>query len=633
MRISAFLMTLVPIGGFLCKKTHDKSIRRYVSINPLINENILQQQSISGLLQNVDNIDTIFLKNDMKKAFARKDVNGDGVYDIEDYSVTNIDASVSKMIIEKATRNDIPVTILDPYNSPLQSGIDTLFTMFNGLFISTVVFVFFRAALTLFRGGGGPNPMGPTNSLSNFGNIKQDDKVNMIKANISLSSWAGSPEIFRECTEVVSYLNNRTKYREVGAEVPRGILLEGPPGTGKTLIAKAIASECDANFISVSSSEFVELFVGMGASKVRNLFRQAREQSPCIIFMDEIDAVGKRRGTGLNAGNDEREQTLNQILAEMDGFTQNDDVLVIGATNRKDVLDDALLRPGRFDRIINIPLPDTSSRRSILDVHLLNKTYDIDIDVDNLAVETAGFSGAELKNLVNEAAINAVRVGQTMITSEHIEDALQKLTVGIIKDNDTRSDDAILRVSLHEIGHAFLAASFENYFELKKVSIQSTYNGAGGFTSFKPRADIVDGGLYTKDLLMKRLIVCLGGKAAESVFYGDDFVSQGAQQDLKQANSIAKKMIGKYGMGTKLKTFFNENSDENDGGGYSDYIKDLFDKEVQTLLDEAYDYAYNDIYQNQHTVNILANILTHSITMDGDFVSEYVRLKQNDETK
>jgi cell division protease FtsH len=287
------------------------------------------------------------------------------------------------------------------------------------------------------------------------------------------------------------------------------------------------------------------------------------------------------------------------------------------------------LRPGRFDRIINIPLPDTSSRRSILDVHLLNKTYDTNIDVDNLAVETAGFSGAELKNLVNEAAINAVRVGQTMITSEHIEDALQKLTVGIIKDNDTRSDDAILRVSLHEIGHAFLAASFEKYFELKKVSIQSTYNGAGGFTSFSPRTDIVDGGLYTKDLLMKRLIVCLGGKAAESVFYGDDFVSLGAQQDLKQANSIAKKMIGKYGMGTKLKTFFNEN----DGGGYSDYIKDLFDKEVQTLLDEAYDYAYNDIYQNQHTVNILANILTHSITMDGDFVSEYVRLKQNDDTK
>ena len=296
----------------------------------------------------------------------------------------------------------------------------------------------------------------------------------MQKANISLSSWAGSPEIFEECFEVVSYLKNSTLYKNAGAEIPRGILLEGPPGTGKTLIAKAIASESDANFISISASEFVEIFVGVGAAKVRNLFEQARKNTPCIIFIDEIDAVGRQRGAGVNMGNDEREQTLNQLLAEMDGFAQNQDILVIAATNRKDVLDAALLRPGRFDRIINVPLPDRNSRKSILNVHLKNKQINETLNLDLLSEMSSGFSGAQLKNLVNEAAIYAARSGKTIISQENIEEALEKIVVGIIRKIDTRNDDVLQRVAIHEMGHGFLASLFDEYFQLKKITIQST---------------------------------------------------------------------------------------------------------------------------------------------------------------
>tara|TARA_B100000035_G_scaffold53044_1_gene41545 strand:+ start:2276 stop:4252 length:1977 start_codon:yes stop_codon:yes gene_type:complete len=647
MRFFLYFLLVQQIVGFVRKSINinkeTSNVRQLCSINPLVYENVLEQRSIGDLLKNIEKSDKVFLKSDMKKAFVRKDLNQDGEYDMEDYSVVNIDSSISNMIVEKAASKNVPVTILEPYNSPFDSVVGTAYTLFNGFFISSLLFLLIRTIIMTFRGNGGSpmgpmGPMGSNNKLNAFGNIQQEDKENMKKANISLSSWAGSPEIFRECTEVVSYLNNRTLYEAVGAEIPRGILLEGPPGTGKTLIAKAIASECDANFISIASSEFVELFVGMGAAKVRNLFRQAREQAPCIIFIDEIDAVGKQRGTGINVGNDEREQTLNQILAEMDGFSQNDNVLIIAATNRKDVLDSALLRPGRFDRIINVPLPDKDSRRSILDVHLKNKTYDEDLDLEEIAESTAGFSGAELKNLINEAAINAARLGKTFITYKNIKDAFEKITIGIVREKDVRSEEALLRIALHEIGHAFLAASFKEYFELTKISIQSTYSGAGGYTVFKPLTEYTDSGLYTKDILMKRLIICLGGKAAESVFYGEDYVSLGAQQDLKQANSLAKNMIGTYGMGTKLRTFYNDNMDNakspflgrslaTNGGMYSEYIKVTFDKEVKELVDKAYDHAHEMIQNNQHSINVLANILIQSTNMDGKFLTEYIDIK------
>ena len=640
MKIILFLSLLSYVVSFKSFNLKSRETKLKDSINPLQLRSLLEKQNIGQLVKRIDeeDVENIYFTNDMKTLYARKDVNGDGDYDIDDYTVVTTDPSVADLVIEHANKNKIQTTILEPVVNPIQQFLGGIYGLFDALFVPIILFSIARAFFS--RPNMGPmNPMG-SSSLNPFNGEKKNDKENMIKANISLSSWAGSPEIFQECTEVITYLNNRTLYEAAGAEIPRGILLEGPPGTGKTLIAKAIASETDANFISVASSEFVELFVGMGASKVRSLFKQARENAPSIIFIDEIDAVGKQRGTGINMGNDEREQTLNQILAEMDGFAQNENVLVIAATNRRDVLDNALLRPGRFDRVINVPLPDKPSRESILKVYLENKQIEKDISTDTLAELTAGYSGAQLKNLINEAAINAVREFKTVISEKNLFDALEKLTIGIIKKNDTRSEEAIRRVAIHEVGHAFLAATYSEYFQLKKVSIQSTYNGAGGYTIFSEYPETIESGLYTKDMLKKRLIVALGGKAAEYVFYGDKDISLGATQDLKQANSLAKQMIGNYGMGETLKTFYNENTDNGRNpflgrslatgdGVYSENLKQTFDEETRKLVDEAYKEAVNTIYNNKSKMNVLANILMSTTNMDGEFFSSYLTKKQD----
>jgi cell division protease FtsH len=484
------------------------------------------------------------------------------------------------------------------------------------------------------NGMGGGN--GFMNGLTSINNNIKKDKVTMQKANISLNSFAGSPEIFEECTEVVSYLKNGTLYQNAGAEIPRGILLEGPPGTGKTLLAKAIASEADANFISIAASEFVEIFVGVGASKIRGLFKQARENKPCIIFIDEIDAVGRQRGAGVNMANDEREQTLNQLLAEMDGFSQNDGILVMAATNRKDVLDAALLRPGRFDRIITVPFPDKTSRKAILLVHSKNKVLDKFINLDLISELTAGFSGAQLKNLMNEAAIFAARNSRVEIMESDIYSALDKLTVGLVRKTDTRSDDARRRVAIHETGHALLAASYPEYFELKKVSIQSTYNGAGGYTIFNEYQNITESGLYTKDLLKKRLTVIMGGKAAEYIFYGENHVSLGAIQDLKQANSLAQKMVGNFGMGIDLEVFYNENveSDRNPflgrslgiGDKYSEATKKIMDKESLQLVTDAYEMAKEILSTKIQKMNKVIELLIENENIPGSSVNHLLHL-------
>jgi cell division protease FtsH len=436
----------------------------------------------------------------------------------------------------------------------------------------------------------------------------------------------------------VSYLKNDTIYKLAGAEIPRGILLEGPPGTGKTLLAKAIASEADANFISIAASEFVELYVGMGASKIRSLFKRARDNKPCILFIDEIDAVGRQRGAGINMANDEREQTLNQLLAEMDGFADNDGLLIIAATNRKDVLDSALLRPGRFDRIIMVPLPDRESRKEIFKVHSKNKKLAPEINFELISEMTNGFSGAQIKNLLNEAAIFASRKGETIISEIDILNAIDKLIVGITKRIDNRSAESKRRVAIHEIGHALLAAIFSEYFDLKKVTMQSTYNGAGGYTLFSEYDNITDSGLYTKDLLKKRLLIGMGGKAAESIFYGDDYVSVGAIQDLKQTNSLAQRMIGNYGMGKVLQAFYNENidSDRNPFLGrslassdkYSEKTKELIDKESLELANNAYNDAKMILSENKHIMNIMIDELLKKNTLYGKDIMKILQNKE-----
>ena len=404
---------------------------------------------------------------------------------------------------------------------------------------------------------------------------------------ISNISFVGYEDVLEECNDIFAF--NRTAFNLVGAETPKGVLLEGPPGNGKTFLAKYIAQQTNSTFISVSGSEFVNTFVGVGAANVRELFEAARQNPPCIIFIDEIDSIGKKRTTSIQSASDEKDQTLNQILTEMDGFQENIGVIVMGATNRKELLDPALLRPGRFDRIIRLPLPDLISRKAILGEHAKTKALDSNVNLDAVAEMTSGFSGAQLKNLLNEAAILAARVENTTIVEKNLLDAVDKLTVGLIRKTDSRHTDTKLRVALHEMGHTFLCAQYPYYFKLKKVSIQSTYEGAGGYTLFQELPEFAEGGLTTKDLLKKRLIVLMGGKAAETLYYSDEYVSAGAIQDLKQANALARDMISQYGMGWILEPFYKEGVDPMTGMAmeYSQQTELLVDKESMMLVTEA----------------------------------------------
>jgi len=595
--------------------------------------NIIPQASYNTLLTKIQdhNIDKIYFTSKLDKAIAEEvDTTGEL---FTDYSVTNINPFIVKSIVDESANNKVETFFLQ---EPQLSGIDIIANNLLSIGSNYILpFIVFSAFLTFIRNRSNPSggfpgmpPMPGMKSIDN-------DKINMIKANISLSSFAGSPEIFEECTEVVSYLKNDTIYKQAGAEIPRGILLEGPPGTGKTLLAKAIASEADANFISVAASEFVELFVGMGASKIRALFKRARENKPCILFIDEIDAVGRQRGAGINMANDEREQTLNQLLAEMDGFADNDGILIIAATNRKDVLDSALLRPGRFDRIILVPLPDRESRKEIFKVHSKNKILSPTINFELISELTNGFSGAQIKNLLNEAAIFASRKGEIVIQEIDLLNALDKLIVGLSKRTDNRSDESKKRVAIHETGHALLVALYDEYFDLKKVTMQSTYNGAGGYTLFNEYENITDSGLYTKDLLKKRLIIGMGGKAAENIFYGDEFVSVGAVQDLKQTNSLAQRMIGNYGMGTELEVFFNENLDNGapflgrtlgSSGKYSEKTKELLDKEALDLVNNAYNEAKQILMENKDKMNIIIDEMMKNYTLYGKDVKKILEM-------
>lgn len=627
-----FINLLFILFGIVNSLNPDMKLKSQTVFNNRFN---YKSQPINKLLTDIEGkkVERVIFSPQMDTVVSQ--TKTDGKDKTLQYSNTKINPYVSEFLTETALKNKVNTVFLEVQPptivQTLASGTLQLATGFLLPYILLVTLVSaFRN--NMMNGKGPGNFMNNNNpfSMTSINKNVQQDKETMQNANITLSSFAGSPEIFRECTEVVSYLKNETIYKQAGAEIPRGVLLEGPPGTGKTLLAKAIASDADANFISIAASEFVEIFVGVGASKIRDLFKTARNNKPCIIFIDEIDAVGRQRGAGVNFANDEREQTLNQLLAEMDGFADNQGILVIAATNRRDVLDNALLRPGRFDRIINVALPDMKSRRAILDVHKKSKTLDDSVDLDLVAELTQGFSGAQLKNLLNEAAIYAARQGKTEINNENLLAALDKVIVGIVKENDERSYETRRRVAIHETGHALLAKHFSDYFELKKVSIQSTYNGAGGYTIFNEKKEIVEGGLYTKDLLVKRLAIALGGKAAENIIYGEDFVSLGAVQDLKQANDLAKKMIGNFGMGEKLEVFYNDDVDGantpflgkslSSGGGYSERTKDIFDKEVYRLIDNAYETAKTVLRENKDAMAKMVDDLLHKeILIPGDF--------------
>ena len=625
--IGLFYLLISGINGLMIHTSQSIMKRNSLKLNNdyITDLKVIQNYKFRFDNDNYNNVMNDLINNKVAKIFVNtnyKEIvsidnlpNNDNLYN--HYHFSNINPIILPNLIEKTTDLHIPIYFVN--FTP--NYIINVQTMLNELFVVAsyaVPIYIFISIISLFINFSSPkkpfnNNMKIKNNQSNnpFGimnNFQKEEESPFTKQNVTLESWAGSPEVIDECKEVISYIENKEKYKQIGAEMPKGILLEGPPGTGKTLLAKAISSETNSTFIPMAGSEFVELFVGMGASRVRDLFETARNNKPSIIFIDEIDAVGRQRGAGINMANDEREQTLNQILYEMDGFNNNDDIIVIAATNRKDVLDQALLRPGRFDRIIRVPLPDKFSREKIIDYYLKNKPVQQKFDISSIAELTNGFSGAQLKNLINEAAILSARNNYTTIQERFVFDSFEKIIVGLIKSNASIAPETKLRVAIHESGHSLLTLKFNEYFDFQKASIQPTYNGAGGYTIFSEKPEIKEGGLYTKDMLKKRLIISMGGKAAETLYYGNENVSLGAIQDLKQANNLAKRMIGNFGMGEELEVFFNENiNDESNpflgrsltlGDKYSEYTRMMMDKETLKLVKDAYNQAKYILEQN-----------------------------------
>jgi cell division protease FtsH len=438
------------------------------------------------------------------------------------------------------------------------------------------------------------------------------------KTKVTFGDVAGADEEKEELAEIVEFLKNPKKFNDIGAKIPKGVLLFGPPGTGKTLLARAVAGESGVPFFSISGSDFVEMFVGVGASRVRDLFDQAKKNSPCIVFIDEIDAVGRQRGAGLGGGHDEREQTLNQLLVEMDGFNPNEAIIIIAATNRPDILDPALLRPGRFDRQIVVGTPDVTGRKEILKVHTKGKPLDDDVDLDVLARRTPGFTGADLANLVNEAALLAARNNKKKVSQEELEDSIERVIAGPEKKSKVISDKEKRLVSYHEAGHALVGYLLPNTDPVHKVSIIPR-GRAGGYTLLLPKEDRY---YMTRSMLIDQITMLLGGRVAEDVVLKE--ISTGAQNDLERATEIARKMIMEYGMSDKLgpltlghkqdQVFLGR--DISRDRNYSEGVASAIDQEVRRMIDDSYDYSKNLLNKHIDALHAIANALMEKETIE-----------------
>ncbi len=444
---------------------------------------------------------------------------------------------------------------------------------------------------------------------------------------ISFDDIAGIDEAKAEFEEIVSFLKEPERYTLVGAKIPKGVLLVGPPGTGKTLLAKAIANEANVPFYSVAGSEFVEMFIGIGAARIRDLFKKASENTPCIVFIDEIDAVGRERGAGIGGGNDEREQTLNQLLTEMDGFKENKGVIVVGATNRVDILDAALLRPGRFDRQITVGLPDRLGRIGILKVHAKNKPLAEDVSLVQLANRTPGFSGADLANLLNESAILATRYKKQTITKNEVNEAVDRVIGGIAGSSmdDTKNKKLI---AYHEVGHAIVGSVLENHDEVEKITLIPRGN-AKGLTWFTPGEDQM---LVSRSQLLARIISTLGGRVTEQVVFGDPEVTTGASNDLQQVTNIARQMVTRYGMSNIGPIALEDDNNEQMflGGEYNEAIVDRIDSEVCKIVNHCEQIAKEIILDNRVIIDLAVEKLLESETIDGvefrELISQYTIL-------
>jgi cell division protease FtsH len=466
---------------------------------------------------------------------------------------------------------------------------------------------------------------GPGSQAMNFGKSKARVQMEP-QTQVTFGDVAGIDQAKLELAEVVDFLKNADRFTAIGAKIPKGVLLVGPPGTGKTLLARAVAGEAGVPFFSISGSEFVEMFVGVGASRVRDLFEQAKANAPCIVFIDEIDAVGRQRGAGLGGGNDEREQTLNQLLTEMDGFEGNTGIILIAATNRPDVLDAALLRPGRFDRQVVVDRPDYAGRKEILLVHARGKTLAQDVDLDKIARRTPGFTGADLSNLLNEAAILAARRNLTEISMDEINDAIDRVLAGPEKKNRVMSEKRKTLVAYHEAGHALVGALMPDYDPVQKISIIPR-GRAGGLTWFTPSEDRMESGLYSRSYLQNQMAVALGGRIAEEIIFGEEEVTTGASNDLQQVARVARQMVTRFGMSDRLGPVA---LGRQNGGGvflgreiasdrdFSDETAAAIDEEVRNLVEQAYRRAKDVLVGNRQILDQVAAMLVEKETVDAE---------------
>ena len=522
------------------------------------------------------------------------------VTDVNDVTNLVLTSDSVKLVVNDVVRESIFVTTILPF-------------LLIAIAMIMVTLIINRQA----AGGGG----GANSKMMNFGKSRARMTDPNAPGRVTFKDVAGLAEEKEELEEIVDFLKYPKKYVDIGARIPKGVILTGPPGTGKTLLAKAVAGEAGVPFFSISGSDFVEMFVGVGASRVRDLFEDGKKNAPCIIFIDEIDAVARRRGTGMGGGHDEREQTLNQLLVEMDGFGVNEGIIVMAATNRVDILDPAILRPGRFDRKVVVGRPDVKGRKEILEVHSRNKKLGDDVDLETVARTTAGFAGADLENLMNEAAINAAAHNRQFISRKDIEQAFIKIGIGKEKKSRLISDEEKRITAYHEAGHAILFHELKDVGPVHTISIIPTGTGAAGYTMPLPGKDEM---FNTKGKMLQNIIVSLGGRIAEELVFDD--VTTGASQDIKQATQTARAMVTQYGFSDKL-GLVNYGSDDDEvfigrdlahTKSYGEGVASVIDEEVKSIIDDCYDKAKAIIIKHRNVLDACADLLIEKEKITGE---------------
>ena len=596
-----FVMLAVMSLMFMNFNTTDTTIT-YQQYVELLNKNQVDSSNvtISEVVLNIEGLYT--------------DSKGDAVpYSL---NVPNTELQTNTIIDLVNAKSD-EVTIIDAYET------NTFWDLVSSI-LPLLIFGFFIFFMLSRMNGGG------NNKAFEFGRSKAKLEGGV---KVRFDDVAGCDEEKEEMQELIEYLKNPKKFAKMGARIPKGVLLVGSPGTGKTLLAKAVAGEAEVPFYSISGSDFVEMFVGVGASRVRDMFKKAQATAPCIIFIDEIDAVGRQRGTGLGGGHDEREQTLNQLLVEMDGITDNSGVVIVAATNRPDVLDPALLRPGRFDRQITVSLPDRRGRTAILKVHARNKKIDASVDLEALANRTPGFSGAELENVLNEAAILAVRENVEVISMHHLDEAIDRVIGGPAKKSKIYSDREKRLVAYHEVGHTIIGLKLESSDMVQKVTIIPR-GQAGGYNLMTPREEKF---MLTKTDLQAKITGLLGGRVAEDIVFNE--ISTGASQDIERATKIAREMVMSYGM-SDLGPIQYEHSggnvflgrDYSNSSNYSGQIAFEIDKEVRRIIDECYDHAKRLIQENRPLMDLLVDALLENETLTAENIQNIVEGRAYNDT-